>query len=131
MSTLKRKDTSDMEISEQVEVSANKLQILMSQHMAYKENAVKEIAKLKAQLKAKEEQVRLCMDALNQMKIMKASRAKNGVGAERIMQEMTKSKQFDTWLAEHKDELVEKEYEKNYKQEVEDFSRKLEQMFIH
>lgn len=128
MSNNRRGEMSSIETSEQVEVSANKLQILMAQHMSYKENSVKEIAKLKAQIKAREEQIKLCMDALNQMKMMKSSRTK-GVGTEKIMQEMTKAKEFDTWLAEHKDEMVDKEYEKYYKQEVDELSKKLEQMF--
>ena len=124
----KKKDLQEMEVSEQVEVSANKLQILMAQHQTYKENAVGEIARLKAQLKSKEEQIRLCLDALNQMKMMKNTKTKNG-GTDKIMEEMAKSKNFDNWLAEHKEELVDKEYEKYYKREVDELNKKLEQMF--
>jgi uncharacterized protein HemX len=129
MSQQRQKNTSDIEQSEQVEVSANKLQILMAQHQNYKEQSVKEFARLKAQLKAKDEQLRLCMDALNKMKTMKSSRMKGGVGTERVMKEMSHAKEFDDWLAKNKDKLVEQEYEKFYKSEVDDFSKKLEQMF--
>jgi len=102
----------------------------MAQHMAYKDNSVKEISKLKAQLKAKDEQIRLCMDALNQMKLMKSSHSNNGAGADKIVKELNKAKDFDVWLEKHKDELVEKEYEKCYKSDVDEFSRKLEQMYM-
>lgn len=115
------------ETSEQVEVSANKLQVLIANQLEYKEQCTKEMTKLRGQLKAKDEQLRLYNDAINKLKMMKMQKSShtNGVGTKRVMDEMSKSRQFDKWFEENKNALVEKEYDEHYKSEVEELRSKL------
>lgn len=122
----KRKETSIVEESEQVEVSANKLQMMIAQHQEYKENIAKEMAKLKGQLKAREEQIKLYSSAIDQIQISKQTKSAHaGEGTKKLTEVMTKAKEFDEWYEKNKEELIEKEYAKFYKQEVDELKEKL------
>ena len=115
--------------SEQVEVSASKLQMLIAANQESKEKHLKEVAQLKAHLKAKEIEIKLYDDAINKMKTMKRSKsAKAGDNTRKVMEEMNKAKQFDEWYEKNKDRLIEEEYNKNHRADVELLRNKLSKL---
>lgn len=115
--------------SEQVEVSANKLQILIASQQENKEKHLKEVAQLKAQLKAKDLQIKMYDDALVKLQTMKRSKAvKSGDTTRKVMEEMNKTRQFDEWYEKNKEKLIDEEYNKNYRADVELLKNKLSKM---
>jgi hypothetical protein len=118
------------ETSERVEVSANKLQILIAQSQENKEKFVKQIAQLESQLKAQDEKIKLYENSIQKLKLMKnLKNSRNGEGSKKILEELNKSKKFDEWFSENKNKLVEEYYNKQYKSEVDDLKYKLEHIF--
>lgn len=115
--------------SEQVEVSASKLQMLIATQQENKEKHLREVAQLKAQLKAKEMEIKLYDDAIHKMKTMRQSKSvKAGDNTKRVMEEMSKSRKFDEWYEKNKEKLIEEEYNKNHKAEVEALRNKLNKL---
>ena len=115
--------------SEQVEVSASKLQMLIATQQENKEKHLREVAQLKAQLKAKEMEIKLYDDAIHKMKMMRHSKSvKAGDNTRKVMEEMSKSKKFDEWYEKNKEKLIEEEYNKNHKAEVEALKNKLSKL---
>ena len=115
--------------SEQVEVSASKLQMLIATQQENKEKHLKEVAQLKAQLKAKEMEIKLYDDAIHKMKTMRHSKSlKAGDNTKRVMEEISKSRKFDEWYEKNKEKLIEEEYNKNHKAEVEALRNKLNKL---
>ena len=115
--------------SEQVEVSASKLQMLVAAQQENKEKHQKEVAQLKAQLKAKEQQIKLYDDAINKLKLKKDTKsAKSGDCTRKVIDEINKSKQYDEWCEKNKERLIEEEYNKNYKAEIEFLKNKLSKL---
>ena len=118
------------EVSEHVEVSANKLQILIAQSQENKEKFLKQIAALESQIKAQDEKIKLYENSIQRFRLMKnVQNSRNGEGSKRILEELNKSKKFDEWFNENKNKLIEELYNKQYKNEVEDLKHKLEHMF--
>jgi predicted RND superfamily exporter protein len=118
------------EVSEHVEVSANKLQILIAQSQESKEKYVKQMAHLESQLKAQDEKIKLYESAIQRLKLVKnVQQSRNGEGSKRILEELNKAKKFDEWFSENKDKLVEDLYNKQFKTEVDDLKHKLEHLF--
>lgn len=119
------------EVSERVEVSANKLQILIAQSQENKEKFLKQIAQLESQLRAQDEKIKLYENSIQRLKLTKnlQNSRRNGEGSKKILEELNKSKKFDEWFSENKTKLVEEMYNKNYKSEVEELKSKLEHMF--
>lgn len=115
--------------SEQVEVSASKLHMLIAAQQENKEKHLKEVAQLKAQLKAKEMEIKLYDDAIHKMKMMKHTKSmKAGDNTRKVLEEMHKSKKFDEWYEQNKEKLIEEEYNKNHKAEVEALRNKLNKL---
>ena len=118
------------EVSERVEVSANKLQILIAQSQENKEKYLKQIAELESKMRAQDEKLKTYESAVQRMKLMKNMKSsRNGEGSKRILEELQKAKEFDTWFAENKNKLVEKIYNQQYKNEVETLKQQLESLF--
>jgi len=119
------------ESSEQVEVSASKLQLILENHARYKEEKVKEIACLEAQLRSKDAQIQIYKEALSKLQNMKMIRnpTSNTCGSKKIMEEINKAKQFEQWYVENKTTLVEKIYTTRYKQDVDDLREQLGKLF--
>lgn len=116
--------------SEQVEVSANKLRTMISNNQEIKEKYLNECAQLKAQLRAKDEKLKVYADAVDKLKSMKLSKQHNdGSGTKKLLEEIAKSKQLDKWYEENKDKLIEDEYDRLYKKEVDDFKNSISKMF--
>lgn len=115
--------------SEQVEVSASKLRWLVMMQQEHKEKHAQEIARLKAYIRGQDEKLKLCDNAIRQLKLGKdTKRAKNGDTAKKMMDEIQKAKQFDDWYEKNKEKLIEDEFNKNFKADVELFKSKLCQM---
>ncbi len=118
--------TDNISESEQVEVSASKLQLLLASHHEFKEKHLKEVAQLNAKLKAKEQEIKLYNDAIQKLGTMKKQKnVRTGDNTRRVIDEINKSKEFDKWYDDNKNRLIEEEYEKNYKSEVDKIQEKL------
>lgn len=115
--------------SEQVEVSASKLQMLVSKHHESKEKYLMEIAQLKAQIRARDEQINLYDNAILKLKLKKDTRStKTGDNTRKVLEELNRTRQFDEWIEKNKDRLVDEEYNKNYKADVDLLRHKLIQL---
>lgn len=115
--------------SEQVEVSASKLQLLIASQQESKEKHLREVAQLNARLRAKEAELKLYDDALQRMKLTRKSKStKSGANTQRVLEEISKSKKFDEWYEQNKEKLIEEEYNKNHKFEVEELRNKLNKL---
>ena len=63
------------------------------------------------------------------MKSLKRSKpSKSGDNTRRVMEEITKAKQLDEWYEKNKDKLIDEEYNKNYRADVELLKNKLEKL---
>lgn len=112
--------------SEQVEVSANKLQLLITNQQEAKERHYKEIAQLKATIKARDLEVQMYEDAIKKLQLNKQSHSsKQNASSRRIMEDISKGKLLDEWYEKNKEKLIEEEYNKNHKNDVESLRAKL------
>ena len=111
--------------SEQVEVSASKLQLLLATQQEEKEKHLREVSQLRAQIKARDESIKLYDDAIKHLQLSKKSKQKSGENTKRVIDEINKAKQFEEWYEKNKDKLIEEEYNKNHKAEVELLKNKL------
>jgi len=117
------------EESEQVEVSASKLHLLLASQQETKKKCVEQIAKLQAEIKAKDEKIGLYDNALKKMQMMKHTKSTvSGENTRKVIEEMQKSKQFDEWLEKNREKMVDAEYKKNYEAEVELLRKKLNEL---
>lgn len=114
--------------SEQVNVSASKLEILISKQQTDKEKHARDIAKLKAELMAKEEAIKMYDETLQKMKLTHKTKSQNGAGSKRIQEELNKARQFDEWYEKNRDKMIEEEYNKNHKFEIDSLRDKLSKM---
>lgn len=114
---------------EQVEVSASKLQLLIANCQELKEKQAKEISKLKGQLKACEEKIDLYENTIEKLKTMKPSKTPRGEGTKKVIAEITKTREFDEWYEENKDKLIDEQYKRYYKYEVDELKERLNKLF--
>jgi hypothetical protein len=115
-----------MEVSEQVQVSANQLQMLLAKLQEEKQKYAETISQYEAKLKSKETQIKLYDDAIQKVKLAKPKTVGN---SSRILAEIEKSKKFDEWYEKNKDKMIDDEYSKNYEREVNQLKEKLSKMF--
>jgi membrane protein involved in colicin uptake len=118
-----------MEESEQVQVSANKLQLLIEKQRQEKEENAKNVARLEARIKACEMEKHAYEDALRKASLMKTSKAKHVSDNSKIAEEIEKAKKFDEWYEKNKCKLIEEEYTKNYENDVNKLKERLVRMF--
>jgi hypothetical protein len=115
-----------MEISEQVQVSANQLQMLLDKLQKEKQKYVELSSQYEAKLKAKEAEIKMYDDTIQKIKLTKPKPAGS---SSKILEQMEKSKKFDEWYEQNKHKLVDEEYAKNYEHEVNQLKDKLSRMF--
>lgn len=116
---------SDISESEQVEVSASKLKLLLDNQQELKEKHIEEVAKLKAEIRSKNNQLSLYDNAIKQLSGKVHKSVKNGENTKKVIDAISKMKTFDDWYENNKEKLIEEEYEKNYKFEVDKLTQKL------
>lgn len=116
--------------SEQVEVSANALQQLLANRQDDKEKYAREICQLNAIIKAKETEIDAYETALKKMSLNKKSNSSHkSENSKKIIEELDKTRKFEKWFIENKDKLIEEEYNKSHKAEVEALRNRLSKLY--
>jgi hypothetical protein len=113
--------------TEQVEVSASKLQLLLSKYHEDKTKYSEEISKLMAKIKADEAKMAMYEEVLQKMQLGHKTRsAKRGDTSRKVTEEIEKINAFDNWYRDNKDKLADECYGKYYAAELDAFKKKME-----